>query len=276
MQVTPQNYHSPEVKAEYLSNSQWRQWLACPAAAYAEIFQGYVRPKTTALLVGSYVDRALTAPDELEAFIEENKADIFGKKGDKIADFRKADKLIERMQADKVWREIAVAAKKQVVMEGVIAGQKWLYMSDIQIETSGNETILDLKTAADFEDDWTKDATGRNVKINWIDAAGYWRQLALGRELFKQTRGGTIPVCGIVGVKKPATEDRPVGVGLWVLDDADRFDREIARIAGLTDTVMAWKSGQIPPSRCGRCDYCQQTSSLEDELSAPSEREYTM
>lgn len=274
MKITPENYHSHEAKIAYMSHSQWRSWNECAAATFAEIFRGYQRPKTTPLIVGGYVDRALTAPEDFARYCEEYKEDIYGAKGGKLADYKKADLVIDRIQKDATWK-IMMSAKKQVVMHGTISGVDWLYMSDIQIERNGYETIIDLKTAADFDDDWVKDGNGRNIKVNWIDAAGYWRQLAVGRYLFQETYGAT-PVCAIVAAKKPSTEDRPVGLGLWVLDNEVRMSSEIRRIRELTPMVMDWKTGKVTPPRCEKCDYCMGTSSFETELVAVPGREYTV
>lgn len=275
IQVTPANYHDAETKRQYMSHSQWSGWLTCASATRAEIFDGYQPRKTAALIVGGYVDRALTSPEDFQGYCEEFRDDIFGAKGGKLADFKKADILIDRIEKDPAWQDIIKAGAKQVVMQGVIAGVDWLFMSDIQIERKGRETLLDLKTAADFEDDWVKDVNGKNVKINWIDVMGYWRQLAVGRELFMQTRGSE-PVCAIVGAKKCVTEDRPVGLGLWVLEDSVRFSNEVKRIVELTPEVMAWKNGTKPAPACGKCDYCLSKSTLEVEQLAVSEREYTV
>lgn len=291
--VTPQNYHDPATKREYMSHSQYRNWLTCPAATRAEIFDGYEPRKTDALIVGGYVDRALTAPEELLAYIEQYKDDIYGKKGGKLAAFVKADMLIDRLEKDLAWQVIIKASRKQVVMQGVIGGIPWLYMSDAQMEAHGTETIIDLKTACDFEDDWTRIYCGppvepmnwmnwsnpkhfRNVKVGWIDAAGYWRQLGVGRELFKQTREKREPVCAIIGAKKPVTDERPVGLGLWVMDDNARLDAEIRQIEVMLPMVMQFKSGELPAPGCGLCDYCLSKSSLEVERVAVSEREYTV
>lgn len=275
IKVTPANYHDPETKRVFMSHSQWRNWNTCAAATRAEIFNGYQPRKTTALIVGGYVDRALTSPEDFARYCEEFKTDIYGAKGGKLADFKKADLLIERLEKDPAWRDIVKSAKKQVVMQGQIAGVDWLYMSDLQIESKAGETIIDLKTAADFEDDWVKDVNGKNVKVGWIDAAGYWRQLAVGRELFHQTHK-TDPVCAIIGAKKPVTEDRPVGLGLWVMDDVVRLSEEIRQIERLTPLVMSWKSGAVPAPACGKCDYCLSQSTLEVEQVAVSERQYTV
>lgn len=274
MIVTPENYHTPEVKKKYMSSSQWKSWLRCPAATKAEIEGRYKREPTEAMLVGSYVDRALTSPDDFEAFVEENRAEIYGSKG-KYAAFVAADAMIDKVKADPVWQSMAKLAKFQEIMEGNIYGEPWLYMADMMIVGEGNDTLLDLKTASGFDEDWGKDsASGKYVKLHWIDAWGYWRQLAVGRHLYIQ-KYGVAPVCGIIGVKKPSSKDKPVGLGLWSMTDTLRFESELARIGELTPKVMQWKSGEVPAPACGTCDYCLSVSTLDDEKEAVSGRLWT-
>lgn len=51
-----ENYFSVENNLRYMSVSQFKAFENCPATAYAEVTGNYEREKTTALLVGSYVD----------------------------------------------------------------------------------------------------------------------------------------------------------------------------------------------------------------------------
>lgn len=275
MTITPENYHDPDVKREYMSHSQWKSWLDCAARTAAEIAGTWKREPTEAMLVGSYVDRALTYPEGFEAFLEANEAEIFDSKGRKYAAYQNADAMIERVNADPVWADMKKAAKFQSIMMGEIAGVPWLYMADLIIDAKGNETVLDLKTAASFEDDWARGVDGRSIKTHWIDAAGYWRQLAVGRHLFAVSHDGVFPMCGVIGVKKPTAKGRPAGLGLWGMVNSIRFETEIARIEELTPKVMACKRGEVPLPKCGKCDYCLSVSTLENEMEAASGRPWT-
>lgn len=65
MELTAENYYSPEANAEYMSVSQFKSFagtdgkLACEAEAMAELRGEWEMKKTTALMVGSYVDSYL-------------------------------------------------------------------------------------------------------------------------------------------------------------------------------------------------------------------------
>lgn len=272
--IEAKTYHSLENKRTHFSASQWRSWMECEARTLAYIKGEWVQPKTEALLVGSYVDRALTAPDELDAWIQENRDEVFDAKGKKYAAFNNADRMIERVKADEFWQQLAKVGKFQDVIEGEIGVTKWAYMADVLIDAPSNATLLDLKTTADFDDDYMRDESGKWTKGHWIDAAGYWRQLAIGRHLFKQ-RYGVVPLCGIVAAKKPSSKDKPIGLGMWVMDNELRLMGEISRIEELLPRVVAVKGGEFPPTKCGKCDYCLSKSSFGEEQVAVSGRAFT-
>ena len=70
MKLTQRNYYSRKASLEYMSVSQWKAFYKCPASALAEIKGKYKREKTTALLVGSYVDSYFEGT--LPKFIKQN------------------------------------------------------------------------------------------------------------------------------------------------------------------------------------------------------------
>ena len=60
MELTRENYYTPEASQEYFSVSQFKHFMECPAAAMAYIDGSFRDEPTQALLEGSYVDAALT------------------------------------------------------------------------------------------------------------------------------------------------------------------------------------------------------------------------
>ena len=76
--VTKNNYHAPNTNNRYMSVSQYKRFCECEAAALAEINGTYERPKSSALLIGSYVDEMLTGTKKSqEKFIEENYRELY-------------------------------------------------------------------------------------------------------------------------------------------------------------------------------------------------------
>ena len=56
MILTNENYYSVDANLEYMSVSQYKDFRKCEAMALATLRGEWEKPKTTALLVGSYID----------------------------------------------------------------------------------------------------------------------------------------------------------------------------------------------------------------------------
>lgn len=271
-----------------MSHSQYRTWLACPSAAKAKQ-DGLYKPEVTqAMLVGSYIDSAVTQPDKFAAWCEENTATIYGKKGDKYKVFETADAVIRRVQSDPLYPVLCASGKWQVEVRGIIGGVEWIGVEDWRGQLFGSDTVLDLKSTASFEDEWAVIAPNRRQPVPWYDAAGYWRALAVYRELDRQTfpqpphdpnalemQGLGLPVMGILA----ASKQDPPAVGLWMMtcDEAlSRFARELNTIIGNLPRILAWKSGDAEPTACGLCEWCRSQSSYGQVRVAKSQRSVTM
>ena len=65
---------------QYMSVSSFKNFKKCEAMALAELKGEYERPKSKALLLGSFVDEMLTGTKESQTqFIVENRSEIFQK-----------------------------------------------------------------------------------------------------------------------------------------------------------------------------------------------------
>lgn len=265
MTLTTKTYHNIDNKMKYFSASQLKQWEKCEAATVAYIQGKYTPESSAAMLIGSYVDRALTAPKELDQWIAENKEQM------KPAEIKAAIAMIERVKADETWKTIEKIARFQEILTGEIGGEQFCYMADICIHGK-TPTLLDLKTTSSFDDDWAKDWDGKNVKVPWYDAWGYFRQLAIGQELWRQKHGET-PACGLIAIKKPSKVGDPVGLKTIMMDCQERLDAEIRRIPQVVGRWQELKTGARHDAyHCGKCDWCLANSSLEEEFMAVSGR----
>jgi len=56
MKLTAENYFSKEAEQFYMGSTQFKRFMQCEACAMAYIRGEYEQPKSTALLVGSYVE----------------------------------------------------------------------------------------------------------------------------------------------------------------------------------------------------------------------------
>ena len=60
MKLNNRNYYGPKASNTYMSVSQFKQFNKCEAMALAELKGEYERPKSKALLLGSFIDELLT------------------------------------------------------------------------------------------------------------------------------------------------------------------------------------------------------------------------
>ena len=104
-----------------MSVSQYKDFQKCEAMAMATLNGEWEKPKTTALLVGSYVDAWF------EGTLDEFKAEhpeIFKRDGTLKADFQQAEEIIAFVQKDPKFMEY-MAGEKQIILTAELFGAKW-------------------------------------------------------------------------------------------------------------------------------------------------------
>ena len=250
MNLTADNYFSRESSMHYMSVSQFKGFMHCQAAAMAAIRGEYEREKTTALLVGSYVDAALTG--DLEQF-KADTPEIFKRDGTLKAEYAQADIMIERCRRDKMFMEY-VGGQHQVIMTGVIAGVP----VKVKIDSLHDDKIVDLKTAKDFGSAYD-DELGR---VPWFTAYNYELQGAVYQEIVRQNTRKKLPFF-LAAVTKERTPDIEI---LRIADD--EMERQLERFKSLVPHFDAIKHGIIEPERCGHCDYCKLTKVLTEPMNS--------
>ena len=152
--------------------------------ALAESQGLYKRAKTTAMLVGSYVDAHVEG--RLEEFIEDHPEIISSRgatKGQLKAEYRAADKMINRFERDAFFMSY-LEGKKQQIYEGVIGGVEFKAMVDI----AADDKTVDFKTVANFDEMWLD-----GQKVSFLRYWGYDIQGAIYQELRRQTEGRKLP-----------------------------------------------------------------------------------
>ena len=103
---------------KYMGVSQFKAFEDCQASAFAEVTGNFEREVTTSLLVGSYVDAHFEG--SLDIF-KAKHPEIFTKKGDLKAEYRKADEIINRVEQDELFMQY-MSGEKQVIMTGSVEG----------------------------------------------------------------------------------------------------------------------------------------------------------
>ena len=144
MILTAENYFTQEADREYLSAILYKNFMgslgkpACEAEAMALLNGEWEREKTTALMVGSYVDAHFEG--SLDLFRAQNP-DIFTKQGTLKAEYRKAEEIINRIERDELFMKF-MSGQKQVIMTAEMFGAKWKIKIDSYLE---DKAIVDLK-----------------------------------------------------------------------------------------------------------------------------------
>lgn len=246
MKLTKDNYFSQEMSMKFMGVSQYKAFEKCSAAALAEINGEYEREKTTALLVGSYVDSYFEGT--LDKFKAQNP-NLFKKDGTLKSDYIQADQIINRIEQDSLFMEF-MSGEKQVIMTGEIEGVP----VKIKIDSCFPDKIVDLKIMRDFEPMYVPE----QGRLPWYEAWRYDLQGAVYQEIVRQNTGKRLPFYLAAATKEKVTDIKILHIGQELLDfELEQFKKNVQ----MYDAV---KKGIIEPERCGKCDYCKQTKILTE------------
>jgi hypothetical protein len=257
MILTAENYYSSEANKEYMSVSQFKDFVgtwgkrACEFTALKKMNGEWEEPKSTALLVGSYVDSYFEG--SLDTFKEENP-DIFTQKGELKAPYKQAEKIIERIERDDYFMQY-LAGEKQVIMTGELFGAKWKIKMDSYLF---DRAIVDLKVMRTItEAKWVKD-------IGYLDFVRYWGydvQGAVYQEIVRQNTGDTLPFYIAAATKENEADLRIIHVHNRYLKEALDF------VEANMPRVLRVKEQGETPDRCELCDCCRATRVLTGPIS---------
>ena len=229
----------------------------------AELHGEYVRPKTTALLVGSYVDAHFEGT--LDIFKAQNP-ELFKRDGTLKSEYLQAEQIINRLEEDELYM-LLMSGKKQVIRTGQIAGVPFKIKIDSLLDAAtvaeiirrfpetepvfgmGDGAIVDQKIMRDLEDDYSEEEMQR---VPFVRAWGYDIQGAI----YQAVEGNMLPFILAVGTKEAATD-----IAALYIDDRE-LEAKLTEIEQLAPRFQAIKQGREEPRRCEHCDYCKATRKL--------------
>ena len=247
------DYYSDENAWDYMSASQFRDFVTCEAAALAKLRGEWPHPPTTAMLVGSYLHAAIEGDEAFAEFCMAHEADIHTTRGNKgkRAEFVQADAMIETLQSD-LYLMSLLSGQHEVVLMTELYGVAWKAKLDVLNEDS----IVDVKTTRSLYERYWDKAESRYV--SFVEQFGYTRQLALYSELERLTSGRETRLATyVVAVTKEDPPDKAL-----IEIDADRVYWELEVVKGILPRIQSVKLGEIEPRRCERCEYCRATKQL--------------
>ena len=251
--LTADNYYTLEANKRYMSVHQYFDFAGhmgvqgCEKRAMATIRGEYAKEKTLPMMVGSYVDSYFEGT--LDKFKEENP-EIFTQKGELKANFKQAEKRIERALKDEKFMA-AMSGEKQVIMTGYLFGCDWKIKIDSYIPDTA---IVDLKTASDLHKAWKVRDYG------YVSCAEYWGytvQMAVYQKIVEINTGKKLP-CYLAFITK---EDSPE-LKLCYIDQMT-LDHSLNEVEMNMASVLAVKNGDVEPIPCGKCEYCKATEPIE-------------
>ena len=245
MTLTNANYYSREANIEYMSVSQYKQFKKCEAAAMAQLRGKWEPPKTTALLVGSYVDAWFEGT--LDEFKKEHP-EIFKKDGTLKADFQQAEDIIERIQKDEEFMRY-MSGRKQVIRTAKLFGCKW----KIKIDSRLRDKIVDLKIMRSMER-----IMGKSFVEHWL----YDLQMAIyaAVEMIALKRKTSLSTFLAVATKQSPPDIDVIEIPAW------RREELLREVECSMPHILEVKSGKIEPERCGVCEYCRATKKIEKPI----------
>ena len=244
MTLTATNYYDQESNLAYMSVSQFKDFLKCPAMALAKLRGEYEPEYGRALLLGSYVDELLTGTEEsVKQFIVEHMPDLFKKNGDRYADVQQADETILRIRKQPLMMHY-LSGQHQVIMTGEIEGVPFKIKMD---SFDPNEYIADLKFMASLR--------SPNLFQPMIQYWGYDMQAACYQEIVRQNIGKQLPFMFVVATKEKPAHLAVGEISQWNMDQAmETVKKHIVKFQKI-------KTGAIEPERCEdyNCAYCTST-----------------
>ncbi len=248
MKITDKNYYSRKANMEYMSVSQYKAFKKCEAAALAEIKGKYVRQKSTALLVGGYMDAYFDGKKAFDTFVSEHKDEIYTRNGTLRSDFEKANLSIKAIERQPQMMKY-LKGEHQVIETGEICGVPF----KTKIDSLTKKAIVDLKLMADFADKWAQD----EGYLPWYEYWEYDIQGAVYQEIHRQNTGKTLPF-----ILDAATKEDTPDVLLLQLPQA-YLDYKLIEVEEYAPRYQAIKQGLIKPMRCEHCAYCRSTKKVK-------------
>ena len=278
MKLTNRNYYSAKANNEFMSVSQFKSFKRCEAMALAELKGEYERPKSKALLLGSFVDEMLTGTKKSQVnFIVENFENIFQKSSRymKIPERDRLDFVKEefddlfKAENGKAYAEIVQAletiekikkqplmmkhfkSRHQVIMTGKIAGVPFKIKMD---NYKPGEFISDGKYMSSLRSPNLFDPMAKY----W----GYDIQGAVYQEIVYQNTGKRLPFYLDI-----ATKETPTHLAIAEIKQYD-LDEALETVKALAPRFEAIKNGEIEPERCGEydCNYCTETHIITEPI----------
>lgn len=255
LHLTSENYYSNEADRQYMSVSQFKNFLECPARTMAELNGEFEKKPNEAMIIGSYVHAAFDSEEEFSKFIEDNNSIIFNSRGGKYAKFAQADEMIDAVKKDK-FASFAMTGDKEQIYTANWLGIDW----KIKVDSINHQNMYfsDLKTCRDLTSRYYSEKYSDYV--SFVEKWDYLMQMAVYRKIIELATGKTYTPY-IVAVTKESPPNKAV-----IHIDESRYEFEYEYVEVELERIIGIKNGEIEPNECGKCEYCRQNKKLEGTI----------
>ena len=242
MNLTKDNYFSPEANAAFMSASQFKSFCKCEAETLARLRLDYPEPAPSKdMLIGSYVDAYFSG--ELDSF-RDSHPEIFSSrgasKGQLKAEFSRADDLILRIIRDPMMMRY-LSGEPQRIMTGEIEGVPFKIKMD---SYHPGKCIADLKVVKDFHPIYDP---VQKKRVHFIEYWGYDIQGAI----YQAVEGHRLPFYIVAITKEPEPD-----ICIYQIPQ-ERLDICLEHVKAMVLRFQALKYGKLEPVGCGDCGYCR-------------------
>ena len=251
--LTAENYFSLEADTRYMSNSQFKAFMSCQAAAMAEIKDGWNAAQKECFIEGHLFENVVCGAEEL--FFAQHPEIISTRgesKGQPKSNFLRVLAAAEAVRSQEAVMDEINRCEKQKVITGIINGVAYKGCIDLYNPENGN--VWDLKNVKDFKPIYSPDE-GR--RLEWYEYYMYIQQLALYRELLRQNNLLTGNF-GLIAATKEAVPDV-----VWLMFNPRLLDNSLDIVFELSPVYDMVKKGIVPPTECGQCEYCRAHKTLK-------------
>lgn len=274
IKLTEQNYFSSEMNLKYLDCSTYKNFIGTPGRKGCEcralaIAKGeYQQPKTTALLLGSYVDRYFDGT--LPEFMVEEMENLYTKasikrfnegKGDLelLSDYKLGDAMIRRALKEPLFLKY-VEGDTQKILTADIDGVP----IRVKLDSYDGNRITDIKTVANISE--TFYAADLNQRLNFAEYWGYVEQAFFYKEAVRQNFNKDLPFYLAVITKEKYNNEPHPRVAIIQIPDKIIEEKGI-EIRNNVHKVWSLLQGDIEPIPCGTCEWCADNLPLEKVIS---------
>lgn len=254
MALTNENYFSQENNMDYMSSTQFKDFMGCEKQALDKVLGLYTVEKSPALLVGSYVDAYFS--NELDKFLIEYGSEIRNSKtGELKAPYKGISNIISVIESDELLMQY-LNGEKQVIMTGLISGVPFKIKIDAY---HPNKYIVDQKIMSNINDlIWVEE---KHRKVDFVEAFGYDIQGAIYQEIVRQNTGLKLPFILAITTKEENPDKALIEI------DQEYLDKALELVKALAPRFQAIKNGEIAPNECGHCPCCRKDKKLTKVVS---------